>query len=135
MSRRRYLVAYDIRDDRRLRAVANCTEGYGDRIQFSVFVCDLSDTEKFAMRADLESRMNQSEDSVNEFEYRALPTASRSSGIARQSARGTTPRSWRRVPSGNNSSTCRCHLEKSRAGGKPVRSTVLERPSLSVIRC
>ena len=64
MSRRRYVVAYDIRDDHRLRAVANCTEGYGDRIQYSVFVCDLSDTEKFAMRADLESRMNQSEDSV-----------------------------------------------------------------------
>jgi CRISPR-associated protein Cas2 len=64
MSRRRYLVAYDIRDDRRLRAVASCTEGYGERIQYSVFVCDLSDAEKFAMRADLESRMNRSEDSV-----------------------------------------------------------------------
>ena len=64
MSRRRYLVAYDIRDERRLRAVATCTEGYGARVQYSVFVCDLSDSEKFAMRADLESRMNQSEDSV-----------------------------------------------------------------------
>jgi CRISPR-associated protein Cas2 len=64
MSRRRYLVAYDIRDDRRLRAVASCAEGFGTRIQYSVFVCDLSDAEKFALRADLESRMNQSEDSV-----------------------------------------------------------------------
>ena len=44
MSRRRYLVAYDIRDDRRLRSIAVCTEGYGNAIQYSVFVCDLSDT-------------------------------------------------------------------------------------------
>lgn len=64
MARRRYLVAYDIRDDRRLRAVAVCMEGYGTRIQYSVFICDLSDMEKFTMRADIESRMNQSQDSV-----------------------------------------------------------------------
>ena len=29
MSRRRYLVAYDIRDDKRLRSIAVCTEAYG----------------------------------------------------------------------------------------------------------
>jgi CRISPR-associated protein Cas2 len=46
MARRRYLVAYDIRDDRRLRSIAGCMEGYGTRIQYSVFVCDLSDREK-----------------------------------------------------------------------------------------
>ena len=34
------------------------------RVQYSVFICDLSDTGKFAMRSDLESRMNESEDSV-----------------------------------------------------------------------
>ena len=45
MARRRYLVAYDIREDRRLRNVATCMEGYGDRIQYSVFVCDLSEEE------------------------------------------------------------------------------------------
>jgi len=43
MARRRYLVAYDIRDDRRLRSIAGCMEGYGTRIQYSVFVCDCSD--------------------------------------------------------------------------------------------
>ena len=52
MARRRYLVAYDIRDDRRLRAIAACMEGYGERIQYSVFVTDLSDREKYLMRAD-----------------------------------------------------------------------------------
>ena len=64
MARRRYLVAYDIRDDRRLRGIAGCMEGYGTRIQYSVFVCDLSDREKVIMRGDIEGLMKTSEDSV-----------------------------------------------------------------------
>jgi len=64
VARRRYLVAYDIRDDRRLRSIAGCMEGYGTRIQYSVFVCDLSDHEKVIMRTDIESLMKMSEDSV-----------------------------------------------------------------------
>lgn len=64
MSRRRYLVAYDIRDDRRLRNVATCMEGYGTRIQYSVFVCDLSPEETVMMRSDIEARMKPAEDSV-----------------------------------------------------------------------
>ena len=64
MARRRYLVAYDIRDDKRLRTVASCMEGYGDRIQYSVFVCDLSDQEAVLLRADVEARIKPSEDSV-----------------------------------------------------------------------
>ena len=64
MARRRYLVAYDIREDRRLRSVAACVEGYGERIQYSVFVCDLSDEEAVSMRGDIEVRIKQSEDCV-----------------------------------------------------------------------
>ena len=64
MARRRYLVAYDIREDRRLRNVATCMEGYGERIQYSVFICDLSEREAVLMRGDVEARMKQSEDSV-----------------------------------------------------------------------
>lgn len=64
MSRRRYLVAYDIREDRRLRSIAGCMESYGTRIQYSVFVCDLSEHEAILMRGDLEVRMKQSEDSL-----------------------------------------------------------------------
>jgi CRISPR-associated protein Cas2 len=64
MARRRYLVAYDIRDDRRLRSIAGCVEGYGTRIQYSVFVCDLSDQEKVLMRRDIEALMKTTEDSV-----------------------------------------------------------------------
>ena len=64
MSRRRYLVAYDIRDDRRLRNIATCMEGYGTRIQYSVFICDLTTQEVVLMRSDVEARMKPSEDSV-----------------------------------------------------------------------
>jgi CRISPR-associated protein Cas2 len=64
MARRRYLVAYDIRDERRLRAVATCMEGYGERIQYSVFVCDLSAREFVLMRGSLERLTMQSADSV-----------------------------------------------------------------------
>jgi CRISPR-associated protein Cas2 len=64
MARHRYLVAYDIRDDRRLRSIVTCMEGYGTRIQYSVFVCDLSDREKVLMRCDIEILMKASEDSV-----------------------------------------------------------------------
>lgn len=64
MGRRRYLVCYDIREDRRLRAIASCMEGYGERIQYSVFVCDLSDQEAVSLRTDVEARMKPAEDSV-----------------------------------------------------------------------
>ncbi len=64
MARRRYLVAYDIREDRRLRSVATCVEGYGERIQYSVFICDLSDEEAVLLRSDIEVRIKKSEDSV-----------------------------------------------------------------------
>jgi len=64
MARRRYLVAYDIRDDRRLHRVATCLEGYGARIQYSVFICDLSDQEKIALRRDVEKIIKSAEDSV-----------------------------------------------------------------------
>ena len=40
-----YLLLYDVRDDRRLRQVAKILEGSGRRVQYSVFVCKLSETE------------------------------------------------------------------------------------------
>lgn len=37
-----HLVAYDVRDDKRLRRVALLLEGYGERLQYSVFRCRLT---------------------------------------------------------------------------------------------
>lgn len=64
MARRRYLVAYDIADPARLRRVCGVMESFGDRLQYSVFLCDLSIGE----RADLEQAvlavMDLAKDSV-----------------------------------------------------------------------
>lgn len=51
--RTRHLVAYDIREDRRLRRVAKTLHGYGSRLQYSVFICDLSHPELCDLRFDL----------------------------------------------------------------------------------
>lgn len=37
----RLIISYDISSDRRRRKVAQILEGYGYRVQFSVFECDL----------------------------------------------------------------------------------------------
>ncbi|MGH2588109.1 MAG: CRISPR-associated endonuclease Cas2 [Dehalococcoidia bacterium] len=44
------LVCYDIRDDKRLRRVAKLLEGYGERLQYSVFRVRLSTTEEEKLR-------------------------------------------------------------------------------------
>lgn len=64
MARRRHLIAYDIADPRRLRRVCKIMEEFGDRIQYSVFICDLSRAELVHARARVESTMNLAEDSV-----------------------------------------------------------------------
>lgn len=64
MARRRYLIAYDIADPIRLRRVCKVMEGYGDRLQYSVFVCDLSRSELVHTRMDVEAEMLMSEDSL-----------------------------------------------------------------------
>ena len=43
--RRRYLVTYDVADDRRRDQVFSCCMQHGDHTQFSVFVAELSDKE------------------------------------------------------------------------------------------
>ena len=58
-----HLVSYDIRDDVRLRKVARLLEGYGDRVQYSVFRCCLSLTELQRLRWQL-TRAVAPEDSV-----------------------------------------------------------------------
>ena len=64
MARRRWLVAYDIRDPKRLRKVFETMKGYGEHLQYSVFVCDMDRSEKTAMCADLAEIIKHTEDSV-----------------------------------------------------------------------
>ncbi|HWF20836.1 MAG TPA: CRISPR-associated endonuclease Cas2 [Acidimicrobiales bacterium] len=64
MARRRYLIAYDIADPIRLRHVCRAMKGYSDRLQYSVFVCDLSPSELLHARLAVEQIMIMTEDSV-----------------------------------------------------------------------
>ncbi len=62
--RHRYLVAYDVSDSRRLRRVFKVMNGYGDPLQYSVFLCDLSMVEKWKLKEALLEVIHQGEDRV-----------------------------------------------------------------------
>ena len=64
MARRRYLVAYDIADPRRLRHICKIMESYGQRLQYSVFICDLSVGEVSGLEREVMEVMRIEEDSV-----------------------------------------------------------------------
>lgn len=64
MARRRYLIAYDICDPKRLRRVIKVMESFGQRLQYSVFLCDLSDMERIAWEVEILTVMRTTEDSV-----------------------------------------------------------------------
>ncbi len=64
VSRRRYLVAYDIRDETRLRRVHKAIKGFGYPLQYSVFICDLDSMEKCVMTWKVGEIINQRVDSV-----------------------------------------------------------------------
>jgi CRISPR-associated protein Cas2 len=64
MSRIRYLVSYDISDPKRLRQVARSLEGFGVRLQYSVFECPLDDLRLAKLKAELQSLLDHAEDQV-----------------------------------------------------------------------
>lgn len=64
MARRRHLIAYDIADPKRLRRVCNIMEGYGERLQYSVFLCDLDAMELANWELDIEPVLKWTEDSI-----------------------------------------------------------------------
>lgn len=64
MKRQRHLVAYDIRDPKRLRQVAKIMEGFGIRMQYSVFVCDLTSRERLDLFTALDEVVDPTVDCV-----------------------------------------------------------------------
>ena len=59
-----YVVAYDIPDDKRRKKIADLLEGYGKRVQYSVFECLLTQAKYDELRLKLKKRVKLSEDSV-----------------------------------------------------------------------
>lgn len=64
MSRRRYVVAYDIRDSRRLHRVHKTMKSFGYALQYSVFVCDLDNIEKYELLERVGDIISHDVDSV-----------------------------------------------------------------------
>lgn len=60
----RWLVAYDVTDDRRRLEIARLLEDHGQRVQFSVFECDLDERAQLRLRRKLVALLDQSADSV-----------------------------------------------------------------------
>lgn len=59
-----YVVAYDIPDDKRRKRVSDLLEGYGQRVQYSVFECVLTQPKYDELRRRLRKRIKSTEDSV-----------------------------------------------------------------------
>jgi len=66
--RTRHLLAYVIRDPRRLRRVHEVAKEFGYALQYSVFVCDLTTVELLALKAKLIAEANLSVDSIGFFD-------------------------------------------------------------------
>lgn len=64
MSRIRYLVSYDISHPKRLRQVARTLEGFGVRLQYSVFECPLDELRLNKLKAEIHELINFEEDQV-----------------------------------------------------------------------
>jgi CRISPR-associated protein Cas2 len=62
--RHTYIVCYDIADPKRLRRVFKVCKDFGQHLQFSVFECDLTASEKLVFEEKLLAEINREEDQV-----------------------------------------------------------------------
>ncbi len=62
-SKNPYLICYDIRDAKRWRKAYKLLEGYGDRLQYSIFRCALTLRDREKLRWELEKILTK-EDSL-----------------------------------------------------------------------
>ncbi|MFB2920182.1 CRISPR-associated endonuclease Cas2 [Aerosakkonema funiforme] len=60
--RHSYLVAYDIRSPKRWRKAYQLLQGYGERLQYSIFRCWLTQREREKLRWELEKILTADDD-------------------------------------------------------------------------
>ena len=58
------MISYDVVDDRRRERVYKALRGMGERVQFSVFVCDFSPTERANMTVRLDPLIDHATDQI-----------------------------------------------------------------------
>ncbi|MCM1983649.1 CRISPR-associated endonuclease Cas2 [Lyngbya confervoides] len=59
-----YVITDDVPDDRRPKRVSDLLEGYGQRVQYSVFECILSERKYAELQQRLQGRVKLKEDSI-----------------------------------------------------------------------
>lgn len=59
-----YVIAYDISDDKRRKTISDILEGYGSRVQYSVFECVLSKPQFQELTKKLKRVFEEEEDSL-----------------------------------------------------------------------
>jgi len=62
--RRRYLVTYDVADDKRRTRLFKTLQGEGDHAQYSVFFCECDDAELARLRSTITEIIHDAEDQV-----------------------------------------------------------------------
>jgi CRISPR-associated protein Cas2 len=62
--RKRYLIAYDVSDDKRRTTIFKTLMANGDHVQFSVFLCQLNDVELACLKGDLGQMLNTRLDQI-----------------------------------------------------------------------
>lgn len=62
--RNRYIITYDISEDERRNKVFTVLRGHGDHIQYSVFRCDISETERVSLVAQLHPLIDHKYDQI-----------------------------------------------------------------------
>ena len=65
------LVSYDITDNKRRTKIAKTLRDYGERVQYSVFECNLTKKQQQTMIAELKEIINAEKDSVRIYPLRA----------------------------------------------------------------
>ncbi len=72
---RRYVVAYDIHEDKRRAVVSKCLQSYGYRAQYSVYITDMKPVRMRRLVVQLEKVISQNEDSIMIFDLGLLSAA------------------------------------------------------------
>lgn len=67
-------MAYDIADAKRLRRICTLMEDHGERLQYSVFLCDLTLAEFAELESAVTEVMNFHEDSVVQIDLGPVTT-------------------------------------------------------------
>ncbi|WP_236056817.1 CRISPR-associated endonuclease Cas2 [Mycobacterium sp. SM1] len=77
-------MAYDVGDPKRLRRVCSLMEDHGERLQYSVFLCDLTIAELAELEAAVAAVMDLVEDSVVRIDLGPTSSAATVSQIGRR---------------------------------------------------